>query len=293
MRKQFVKTVEDILKTDPRLVLLLGDISVFGFRNAFKEHPDRVYNIGILEQSTVSLAAGLSLHDMIPVVHTIAPFIVERSLEQIKDDFGYQNIGGNFIGIGGSYDYAVMGGTHHCPGDVGILKNVPNMEIVVPGTPAEFDSLFRATYADGKPTYFRLSERSNKESFPVEFGKAMIVQKGLKATVVTVGPMLESVREACKGLDVTILYYTTVAPFDRDALATNIAGDKVIVCEPFYEGSLDWDIAKSAEMAKKSPSVHHIGVPREFIHKYGNVGDIDAYLKLTAADIRERIEKII
>jgi transketolase len=54
MRKQLVKTVEDILGYDNRLILLLGDIGVFGFRRAFELFPDRVYNIGILEQSTVS-----------------------------------------------------------------------------------------------------------------------------------------------------------------------------------------------------------------------------------------------
>ncbi len=293
MRKQFVRTIEDILKTDPKLVLLLGDIGVFGFRNAFAAYPDRVYNIGILEQSTISVAAGLALHDFIPVVHTIAPFIVERALEQIKDDFGYQGLGGNFVGIGGSYDYAVMGGTHHCPGDVGILKNVPGMEIVVPGTATEFDRLFKASYADGKPTYFRLSEKSNKESYDVEFGKARVVQKGGAATVIAVGPMLDKVKEACAGIDATILYYTTVAPFDRDTLAENVSGGKVIVCEPYYSGALAFDVAEALKGSKQSADVSHIGVPREFIRKYGKVEDIDRHLKLTVADIREKIQAIV
>ena len=90
MRKQFVQTVEGLLAEDERLVLLLGDIGVFGFRNSLRELPQRVYNIGILEQSTVSLSAGLSMTGLIPIVHTIAPFIVERCVEQLKDDFCYQ-----------------------------------------------------------------------------------------------------------------------------------------------------------------------------------------------------------
>lgn len=293
MRKQFVKTIEDILKIDKRLVLLLGDIGVFGFRNAFKEFPDRVYNIGILEQSTISVAAGLALHDFIPVVHTIAPFIVERALEQIKDDFGYQNLGGNFVGIGGSYDYAVMGGTHHCPGDVGILKNVPGVEIVVPGTASEFDRLFKASYADGKPTYFRLSEKSNKESVDVEFGKANVIKKGKKATVIAVGPMLDKVLEACKKLDVTILYYTTLEPFDRETLADNLSQDKIIICEPYYSGAIAFDVNNAIEQTGKNFKITHIGVPREFIHKYGKVEDIDKYLKLTTEDIKEKIKAVI
>ena len=60
MRKQLVKTVEDTLKNDSSLVLLLGDIGVYGFKDSFSSFPDRVYNIGILEDATVSLAAGLA-----------------------------------------------------------------------------------------------------------------------------------------------------------------------------------------------------------------------------------------
>ena len=102
MRKQLVKTVQSILATDDNVVLLLGDIGVWGFREAFKLYPERVFNIGILEQSTISLSAGLSMSGLIPVVHTIAPFLVERAYEQLKDDFGYQKLGGNFISVSNS-----------------------------------------------------------------------------------------------------------------------------------------------------------------------------------------------
>ena len=118
MRKQLVKSVSNLLVNDKNTILLLGDIGVFGFRDSFKEYPDRVYNIGILEQSTISLSSGLSSVGLIPIVHTIAPFLVERCLEQLKVDFGYQELNGNFISIGSSYDYSSLGGTHHCPGDI-------------------------------------------------------------------------------------------------------------------------------------------------------------------------------
>ena len=291
MKKQFIKTLEDVLRTDEKAVLLLGDIGVFGFRNLIKELPDRCYNIGILEQSSIGLAAGLAMQGFIPTFHTIAPFIVERGLEQIKDDFGYQKLGGNFISVGASYDYVALGATHHCPGDVGILKNVPEVEIVVPGTPMEFDSLFRQSYADGHPTYFRLGEKSNTESSKVMFGKANIIRKGTRATVIAVGPMLEKVKEACKDMDVTILYYTTLQPFDHDALRENIHGDKVIVCEPYYSGACATDI--SIAVGSRPVEVAYIGVPREFVHHYGTVEEIDALFHLTVEDIKSRIKAII
>src|SRR3990167_8813312 len=291
MRKQFVRTVEDIFNKDKRLVVLLGDIGVFGFRNSFTKFPDRIYNIGILEQSTIGLAAGLAMHGFIPLVHTIAPFIVERSLEQIKNDFGYQRLGGNFVSVGNSYDYATLGCTHHCPGDVGILKNVPEIQIVVPGTAEEFDRLLRQSYANGHPTYFRLSERNNTESHEVQFGKAFVVKRGKDATIIAVGPMLEKVKEACKGMAVTILYYTTLTPFDSLSLKKNLSGEKVIICEPYYSGALAFDVLET--VIGKNINIFHIGVPREFIRKYCTVGDIDEYLGLTAKQIHKRIKEII
>ena len=79
-----MKTVTEILEKDSRVILLLGDIGVYGFREAFEKFPTRVYNIGILEQASVGLAAGLALEDMIPVFHTIAPFMVERALNNLR-----------------------------------------------------------------------------------------------------------------------------------------------------------------------------------------------------------------
>lgn len=295
MRKQFIKTIEEILNKDNKLVVLLGDIGVFGFNNAFKNHPSRVYNIGILEQSTIGLAAGLSMNGLVPVVHTIAPFIVERAFEQIKDDFGYQKLGGNFVSVGASYDYAALGCTHHCPADVGVLKNIPGVEIIVPGTAAEFDRLFKSSYADGKPTYFRLSEKNNTQSYDVEFGKAFVIKKGSKATVIAVGPMLDRVKEACRDLDVAILYYTTLEPFDKETLintiSDSISGGIVFVCEPFYEGTLSFDVSKALSKIDVIPRVIYIGVPREFIYHYGKSEDIDRHFMLRMEDIRDRITK--
>lgn len=291
MRKQFVKTVEEMLHKDKRLVLLLGDIGVFGFRNAFASHPTRVYNIGILEQATISLAAGLAKTGFIPIVHTITPFIVERSLEQIKVDFAFQRLGGNFISVGASYDYAALGATHHCPADVGILKNIPGMEIVVPGTPEEFHTLFKESYSDGSPTYFRLSERGNKESVKVKFGKATVIKKGKKATVIAVGPILKNVLEATKKEDVTVLYYTTLAPFDSETLKKNTASNKILVCEPYYEGALALDITKT--FPTKAMEIAHAGMPKRFLSNYGKAEDHDKDLGMTKEVIRKKLKKLI
>lgn len=291
MRRQFVSTVSGTMATDRRLALLLGDIGVFGFREAFARFPERVFNIGILEQSTVGFAAGLAIEGLIPVVHTIAPFLVERAFEQLKIDFCYQGLGGNFVSVGGSYDYAALGCTHHCPGDVPILRTLPRMQIVVPGTSAEFHTLFGQAYANGHPTYFRLSERENPAGFPVQFGAAFCCRTGTEATVVAVGPMLAPVLEAARDLDVTILYYATVSPFDSAALKNFLTRARVLLCEPYYSGTLAEEVLNAS--APHPLRLATIGVPRLFLTHYGSAEEHDEALGLTASAIRSRLEDLI
>lgn len=291
MRKQFVTTVESLLEQDQSLVLLLGDIGVFGFRKAFERFPSRVYNIGILEQATISAAAGMAMTGLIPTVHTIAPFLVERAFEQLKDDFGYQKLGGNFVSVGASYDYAALGCTHHCPGDVGELKNIPGMEIVLPGTPEEFDILFKAAYNNGHPTYFRLSEDKNPESFMVEFGKARVIKQGKLATVVAVGTALGPVLKAAADLDVTVLYYATVAPFDSQTLLDNFTGGKILLCEPYYQGALTYDILRA--LKGRAAALEFVGVPHEFLTNYGKMTEHHGTIGLTASNIQNKLKALI
>jgi len=290
MRKQLVKTVGDILDLNTKTTLLLGDIGVFGFRNELKTLPNRVFNIGILEQSTVGVAAGMSKSGIVPFVHTIAPFLVERSLEQLKVDFGYQNLNGNFISVGASYDYASLGCTHHCPGDILALSSIPNMQLIVPGTSSEFDSLLTQAYDNGSPTYYRLSEYENKDSRDVYFGKANVVKIGSKATIICYGNMLQTVIDATIDMDVTILYYTTISPFDSNTLNDNF-NENIIICEPFYEGSTNYFISRTLQ--NKKYKLNNIGIPRKFLTNYGTKKEHDLHLKLDVIGVRERIKKCL
>jgi len=291
LRKQFVKTVESVMDSDERLITILGDIGVFGFRNVFSKYPERIYNIGICEQAVTSLAAGLAKMKLIPLVHSIAPFVVERCFEQLKDDFGYQKLGGNFISVGASFDYAGLGCTHHCPGDVGLLKTIPGMEIIIPGTSLEFDMLFRETYNNNNPTYFRLSEHENKNNNKVKYGKANLIKKGHSATIIVVGPILDYIIEATQNLDVTILYYTTINPFDKDTLAANTNSEKIIVCEPYYYGVISTDIIEA--LNKKNINIKYIGVPHEFLTNYGSYEDHREKLGFTVTSVEKQIKEYL
>jgi transketolase len=291
MRKRFVRTIEELLSRDARLIVLLGDIGVFGFRRAIEAHAERIFNVGILEGSTVSVAAGLSMEGFIPVFHTIAPFMVERALEQLKDDFCYQRVGGNFVSVGASYDYAGLGCTHHAPGDVPALLGLPGMEIVVPGAPAEFDALFRQAYANGRPTYFRISETSNATERAVSFGRAERVREGRKATLVVFGPLLDASLAAAEGYDVSVLYYTTAAPFDATALRENCAARTVLLVEPWYVGVLANEVLTA--LGDGPVRLRCVGVPRRFLTEYGSAGEHDAAIGLTAEGIRSQLAGLL
>jgi transketolase len=242
-----------------------------------------------MEQTMVGVAAGFAMEGFLPIVHTIAPFLAERPLEQVKLDFGYQGLGGTFASVGASYDYAGEGGTHHAPGDVQVMLSIPDMEVFVPGHPSELDALLRATYANGRATYLRGSVAQNDEPFAVEPGRIEVLRRGERATIVAIGPMLSRALAATRGLDVSILYATSLAPFDAATL-TAVAGERpfVIVVEPLYEGTAALAIAPA--LAHVASRIVSIGVPRRFLREYGTPEENDHALGLGAPGIRARIE---
>jgi len=289
MRTQVAETAADLLERDPRVAVVIGEISLSYFRRAMERDPRRVVNVGIMEQSMIGVAAGFAMEGFHPIVHTIAPFLAERPLEQMKLDFGYQGLGGTFVSVGASYDYAAEGGTHHAPGDVQVMLSIPGMQVLVPGHATEIDALMRATYANGLPTYVRGSVAANRDAFEVAPGRLEVVRRGSDATVIAFGPMLSRTLEACEGLDVSVLYATSVEPFDRETLARTVGrGPLVFVIEPFYEGT---SLPAVAAALRHVPSrIVPIGVPRAFLHRYGTASEHDRALGLDAAGIRHRIE---
>ena len=87
----------NLAEEDEKVLVILGDISHYLFNNFQTKFPDRFHNMGICENALVSVAAGLSSQGFFPFVHTIAPFLTERSVEQIKLDMCYNQFGGNLV----------------------------------------------------------------------------------------------------------------------------------------------------------------------------------------------------
>ena len=291
MRKRYIQLTDTLTDADPRVITLLGEIGVFSFKPTKDKHPNQVVNMGICEPSIISVAAGMATEGLIPFVHTIAPFIVERSYEQLKDDFAYQKLGGNFVSIGASYDDGGLGTTHYCPADVAALKAIPGFQIIIPGTENEMASLMSAIYDNGKPNYFRLSTQANDEDHDVLFGKATVIRKGDKATVIAVGPLLDMVMEAVSDENVTVLYYTTVEPFDRETLRNHCPNRKILLCEPYYYGALTNDIVDT--FPEDFVRIRYVGVPHQFLTTYGTCQQINQAVGITAEHVAQQLAALM
>ena len=293
MRAAFARTASDLLDEDPRVALVLAEISVDGYLSrAVERHPARAVNIGIAEQAMVGVAAGFAMEGFHPIAHSIGAFVAERPYEQLKLDIGYQGLGGTFVGVGGSYDYAAEGATHHAPADAQVMTAIPRMQVFAPGHAREVDVLLRATYADEDPTYLRLAAATNPEPFDVAPGRLEVVARGAGPTVVAFGPMLWPTLRACAGLDVTICYATSLRPFDGPGLAAVVGDDPVLIAvEPWYEGTAAAPI--TAALAHVPARFAWIGVPRAFVHAYGTREDLDRDAGLDPAAIGRRIAEVV
>jgi deoxyxylulose-5-phosphate synthase len=159
MRKQFADFIKLKLKEREHLSVLLGDISVGLFLDDNESLPSRVYNVGILEQSMVSMAAGMSSRGYEVFVHTISPFIIERAFEQIKLDIAYNKNKVILVSANGPGDYNKLGPTHHCFSDVPLLRLVPGLQIYMPGRTEDVARSLEAAMADTSPAYVRLTSR--------------------------------------------------------------------------------------------------------------------------------------
>lgn len=301
LRQEFADTMLEVGSQDERLVVLLGDISHFALQPFAKACPKRYYNIGICEPATVNMAAGLSKVGLIPVVHTIAPFIVERSLEQIKLDFGYQELGVNLVSVGSAFDYGALGCTHHCYGDFAILKTIENMEIIYPASCKEFNILFKQTYDNGNPTYFRVPGASHGFNFAdgeIEFGKAMIVKEGEDVTIVALGPQLktamDSVDELQKnGIDAEVIYIHSIKPLDTETIRSSVSKTKrcIVIEEHSVYGGVYDDVLRCCN-GLGDIKYSFINLGDNFIHNYGSYDQHCKRLGFTSENLIQKVVEL-
>ncbi len=310
MRTAFAQTASALVEEDPRAAVVLAEISADLFAKVAARHPDRVLNVGIREQLMVSVGGGLALAGMRPILHTYAPFLVERAFEQVKLDLAHQGTHAVLASIGASFDAARAGRTHQAPEDVALIDTVPGFAVQVPGHPDEVPALLREAYgrlgsgsgsgsglgsgsgSGSGSTYLRLSAEVNREALPLRPG-LQVVRPGHRCVVIAVGPMLSPVLSAVAELDVTVAYTTTVRPFDGEGLRflAGSADGTVVLVEPYLAGTSA--AAVSAALSGRAHRLLSLGVPREELRRYGTPADHAAAYGLDAAGIRRSVTSFL
>lgn len=291
MRERFYGLVPDLLDDNPAAVLVLAVIgSGYLDPRAKARLADRVVDVGIREQLLVSVAGGLALTGARPIVHTFAPFLVERPFEQVKLDLGHQGVGALLVGGGGSYDWPQGGETHFGRRDVALLDALEGWTVHVPGHPDEAETVLRDGVQRTDNVYVRLAEQANRTAFDVRRPRLHVVRRGssaARAAVVAVGPMLDRTLAATDGLDVTVAYAATVRPFDHTGLRELPGSDTVVLVEPYLAGT---SVAEATRALSDRPHrILGLGVGRAELTHYGELDEHDRAHGLDPEGIRRSV----
>jgi transketolase len=294
MRTAFRDAAVSLLEEDPLTAIVLADISADLFAKEMARHPARVLNVGIREQLMVSVGGGLALAGMRPIVHTYAPFLVERAFEQVKLDIGHQRAAAVLVSIGASYDAAQSGRTHQAPEDVALVSAVPGFSVHVPGHPDEVPSVLRGAVAalgSGRSAYVRLSTEVNRQARPVS-GALQVIREGSLGVVVAVGPLLDPVLDAVGDLDVCVAYCTAVRPFDASGLRSLAASSgAVVLVEPYLAGTSSHVVGEA--LGARAHRLLSLGVREPELRRYGTPGDHARMQGLDAAGIRRSVTEFL
>ena len=281
MRKIFPRAIEELMKKDKKIFCLLGDIGVFSFREIFKKYKERILNMSTMEQSMIGFASGLSKAGYKPVIHTIAPFLVLRALDQIKIDFVYNRLNCNIVSVGASNDYAKLGTTHHCFEDVNILSNYEDINLFIPSNPEEFKFLFKKNYNNNSINYFRISEKNLK--FNIKTNGFLSKNKS-KSLIIIVGNSVNLTDLRKKNFDI---YYVNSIFKEMNLNFVN-KYKKILIVEPYFGNVLERRIKKKI---KKVNNIHTISYQETIIHKYGSKFDQDKFLNFDEKSILKKINQ--
>ena len=252
----------------------------------------RVVNVGIREQLMTGVGAGMALEGFRPIIHSYAPFVVERPFEQVKLDFAHQDVGAILVSVGASFDWPQGGRTHQSPGDVALVATLPDWDIFVPGHPDEVEQILRMAAQTNRRVYLRLSDEQN-ELPHVAGSEDLVVVKPAPAgspVVVAVGPMLDATLEATEGMDVIVAYTARPFPIAAEPLQDLVAQDLVWV-EPYLEGTSAQAI--TATLLDRPIRLHNVGVGRDELRHYGTAADHLEAWGLDARGLRTTIGRFL
>lgn len=279
MRDTFSEELTALAGSDPRIVLLMGDIGNHMF-DRFKElYPTRFFNCGIAESNMISVAAGLAMSGFRPFVYTFSAFDIGRPFEQIRVDLAFQNLPVVIIGLGGGLTYSPLGPTHYICEDLAITRALPNMTVVCPADAVETRAAIRAALQREGPVYIRIGKKNepviHKTHPDFVIGKGITIEEGTDICILGTGTILPNVIAAAhhlreSGLKSHVVSFHTIKPLDTELLETAFSDYPLVVTveEHSLIGGLGSAVAEwlSDQVTARKGHLMRIGIPDEYLH---------------------------
>jgi transketolase len=228
MRTAFLTRLLELAESDPRIMLVTGDLG-FGVLDEFEKRLPRQYlNAGVAEQNMTAVATGMALEGHVVFTYSIGNFPTLRCLEQLRNDAFYHEANVKVVSVGGGFSYGALGMSHHATEDLSILRALPGVTVCAPGSPRETRALVDQLIAHKGPAYLRLERGAAdfKDVAPAEciLGSARLHRDGPDCTLITSGGILAEVMAAAallegRGIRCRVLSMHTLKPLDVGAIA--------------------------------------------------------------------------
>jgi len=297
MRDAFAQEMTRLATERTDIALLSGDIGNRMFDRFKQVAPERFFNCGIAEANMMSVAAGMALGGLRPVIYTITPFTTTRCLEQIRVGVAYHQAPVVIVGTGSGLSYAELGPTHHSLEDMAILRALPGINVMAPADSKELVAQLREAIDSDFPTYMRIGKKGepllHDKSALLGIGKANLVRTGSDLLVVGVGPILNEAVQAAEavaieGVSVAVASLGGIKPLDTKFLESMakrfplwISLEEHGVTGGLGSALLEW----AADHDMFDICINRLGVPDAFIHELGNQSYIRSKLGLDAAGL--------
>ena len=292
-RDVYGETLAELGHQDPRIVVLTADLAGSTKTGVFAaEHPDRFYNMGVAEANMIGTAAGFALSGFRPFVSTFAMFATGKVWEQIRQVVAYPKTPVRIVATHAGLTVGEDGASHQMLEDIGNMRVLPNMSVIVPSDAVEAVGIIRfvAAYDDG-PVYVRLARAPfpviHDEDHTFEFGKAEILAQGTDVTIAACGLMVSVALEAREvlardGIAAEVVNVSTIKPLDRETLLTSAQKTGVVVTAEEHQIINGLGSAVCELLAEELPTpVVRVGVDDRF----GQSGNADALLAHYGLDV--------
>lgn len=305
MRNTFMNFLIQEAAHNQNLYFITGDLG-FSVVEKFQElFPTRFINAGIAEQNMIGIAAGLAMAGKQVVAYSIIPFITMRCFEQVRLDLCYQNLPVKLVGVGGGFSYGTAAGSHHAIEDVAIMRSLPGMTVIAPGSKFETEQLSPQLFNLTGPSYLRLSNNEELVKYPdntkVVIGKAIEVIPGKDYLLIANGNALDLGFQVCQKLQalnisIGLISMPTVKPLDTHFLYAKKCGLKGIFTleEHSVIGGLGEAVARYiAETFEHKIIFKAFGVNDFYFHEAGSRGYLNEkaglHVDIVSKEIVERI----